>query len=221
MLKRIVLVALTTVLFNVFSWGQDNFRRRTRDVSQTNYGFDFWYTKNDKNAKFDRASLDDYMKLFVNYKLKVAEARDLGYDTIPELQRELAGYKAKSAEKYLTDSEVNEKLVREAYERKKYEIKASHILFTGKNAYNQAIVARKEIMDGADFEEIARKKSQDPSVVDNGGSLGYFSAFQMVYAFEEAAYNMKIGEVSDRLKHNLVTIYLRFTTEEKIQEEFK
>jgi peptidyl-prolyl cis-trans isomerase SurA len=222
MLKRIVLVALTTVLFNVFSWGQDNPVILTVNGEEIRKDeFIYTYTKNDKNAKFDRASLDDYMKLFVNYKLKVAEARDLGYDTIPELQRELAGYKAKSAEKYLTDSEVNEKLVREAYERKKYEIKASHILFTGKNAYNQAIVARKEIMDGADFEEIARKKSQDPSVVDNGGSLGYFSAFQMVYAFEEAAYNMKIGEVSEPVKtqfgYHLLKVYDRRENPGRIQ----
>ena len=94
MLKRIVLVALTTVLFNVFSWGQDNPVILTVNGEEIRKDeFIYTYTKNDKNAKFDRASLDDYMKLFVNYKLKVAEARDLGYDTIPELQRELAGSK--------------------------------------------------------------------------------------------------------------------------------
>lgn len=212
MMRKIVLVALTTVLFSVFSWGQDNPVILTVNGEEIRKDeFIYTYTKNDKNAKFDRASLDEYMKIFINYKLKVTQARDLGYDTIPELQRELAGYKEKSAEKYLMDSEVNDKLIHEAYERKKYEVKASHILFTGKDAYDQAMAARKEIMNGANFEEVARKKSQDPSVAKNGGSLGYFSAFQMVYPFEEAAYNTKVGEISEPIKtqfgYHLLKVY--------------
>ena len=85
------------------------------------------YLKNNPNPKFDKASIDEYMELFKKFKLKVAEAEELGYDTIPKLKKELDGYKKQLSLPYLIDSAKNEALVREAYDRTRMEIRASHM----------------------------------------------------------------------------------------------
>ncbi len=166
------------------------------------------YLKNNPDPKYDKASLDEYMELFTKFKLKVAEAEALGYDTIPKLVKELDGYKNQLALPYLVDSAKNESLIKEAYERTKNEIKASHILIkTNPNAspedtlkaYNKIMLLKKRIENGEDFAMVAMGKdgSEDPSVTSNGGNLGYFTAFQMVYPFEDAAYTTPIGKISN------------------------
>lgn len=165
------------------------------------------YLKNNNDPKYDQTSMDEYMELFRKFKLKVAEAEALGYDTVPRLKKELEGYRKQLATPYLTDSSMNQIMVKEAYDRVTEEIRASHILLrlnpdvTPKDtlsAYNRLMKMRKEIIEGKDFEMVAKGKggSEDPSVKDNGGDLGYFTAFQMVTPFEDAAYTTPIGEVS-------------------------
>ena len=165
------------------------------------------YLKNNDDPKYDQESLDDYMDLFVKFKLKVAEAEALGYDTIPKLVKELDGYRKQLSTPYMTDSSMNEYLVKEAYDRTVNEIRASHILVkVDRNAdpkdtlraYNRIMNLRKRIVDGEDFEIVAKGKlgSDDPSVTTNGGDLGYFTAFQMVTPFEDAAFNTPVGDVS-------------------------
>jgi peptidyl-prolyl cis-trans isomerase SurA len=166
------------------------------------------YLKNNPNPKFDKASIDEYMELFKKFKLKVAEAEELGYDTIPKLKKELDGYKKQLSLPYLIDSAKNEALVREAYDRTRTEIRASHILITCASnaspadtlaAYNRIIGLKKRIEKGENFASVARGKngSEDPSAVNNGGDLGYFTAFQMVYPFEDMAYNTPVGSISE------------------------
>jgi peptidyl-prolyl cis-trans isomerase SurA len=165
------------------------------------------YFKNNAEPKYDQNSLDNYMELFTKFRLKVAEAEASGYDTVPKLKNELQGYRKQLAAPYLVDSMKNDLLVKEAYERSKIEINASHILVKVDEsalpgdtlrAYNKIMVLRKRILNGEKFEDVAAGKggSEDPSVELNRGDLGYFTAFQMVYPFEEAAYNTKVGEVS-------------------------
>ena len=165
------------------------------------------YLKNNNDPKYDKETMDEYMELFRKFKLKVAEAEALGYDTVPRLKKELEGYRKQLATPYLTDSSMNQIMVKESYDRVSEEIRASHILLRLNPdvipkdtllAYNRLIKMRKEIMDGKDFEMVAKGKSgsEDPSVKDNGGDLGYFTAFQMVTPFEDAAYTTPIGEVS-------------------------
>ena len=86
------------------------------------------YLKNNNDPKYDKTSLDDYSELFKKFKLKVAEAEALGYDTIPKLKKELEGYRKQLANPYLIDSASNNSLVLEAYDRFKTEVRASHIL---------------------------------------------------------------------------------------------
>lgn len=165
------------------------------------------YLKNNPNPRYDKEALDEYMELFKKFKLKVLEAEKLEYDTLPKLVKELDGYRKQLALPYLVDSTKNNELVKQAYGRLQEEVHASHILIrVDENAspedtlkaYNRIMEIRKRIVNGEDFAHVARSKggSEDPSVRDNGGDLGYFSAFQMVYPFEEAAYSTKVGDVS-------------------------
>ena len=166
------------------------------------------YLKNNNNPKFDKKSIDEYLELYKKFKLKVNEAEALGYDTIVKLKKELEGYRKTLANSYLIDKEENTKLVEEAYSRLKTEIRASHILIKPKTsnpddtvkAYEFIKEIRKKALDGEDFGLLARQYSEDPSVTLNNGDLGFFTAFQMVYPFEEAAYNLKINEVSNIIK---------------------
>ena len=166
------------------------------------------YLKNNNDPKYDKASLDEYMELFRKFKLKVAEAEALKYDTIPKLKKELDGYKKQLSLPYLVDSAQNQALVKEAYERTKTEIRASHILIKLESnaspedtlaAWNKIMGLKARIEKGEDFASVAKGKngSEDPSAANNGGDLGYFTAFQMVYPFEEKAYTTSLGKVSD------------------------
>lgn len=166
------------------------------------------YLKNNDNPQYDQKSLDEYMELFKRFKLKVAEAEALGYDTIPSLKKELAGYQKTLARPYLIDSTKNEALVREAYDRTLEEIHAAHILIRVESnatpedtlkAYKRLLDLKKRIEGGESFDAVAKSKlgSEDPTVKDNGGDLGYFTAFQMVYQFEDAAYTTPVGGVSN------------------------
>lgn len=175
------------------------------------------YLKNNKNDVIDKKSLDEYVDLFINFKLKVKEAETLKLDTAKSFINELAGYRKQLAVPYLTDKDVNDFLLQEAYDRLQKDIRASHILVKmDKNATpKDTLAAFKKIMDirsrllkGENFAKVAMEVSDDPSakgspavknkpaVPGNGGDLGYFTAFDMVYPFETAAYNLKPGEIS-------------------------
>lgn len=165
------------------------------------------YLKNNPTPKYDKASLDEYIELFRKFKLKVAEAEKLGYDTIPKLKKELEGYRKQLSLPYLVDAQKNQELVKQAYDRTMNEIRASHILIRVESnappadtlaAYNKIMDIKKRIEKGEDFAEVAkgRNGSEDPSAASNGGDLGFFNAFQMVYPFEDAAYNTPKGSIS-------------------------
>ena len=150
-------------------------------------------------------TIESSLKLYVDYKLKVKEAKTLGLDTVQKFIKELKQYKNSLMLPYLKDEVVTKKLVAEAYNRLQKEVNASHILiFLKPNAsetdtlaaYNTLLKARNLIIEGQEFSEIAKQYSQDPSVQQNGGEIGYFSALQMVYPFENAAYSTAINEVS-------------------------
>jgi peptidyl-prolyl cis-trans isomerase SurA len=165
------------------------------------------YNKNNQNIQSgDKASVDEYLDLFINFKLKVIEARNQKYDTIPSVKKEIQKHKKELAKPYLVDKNVLDTLIREAYERSKKEVKASHILikFPKNMAYEDTAFAYKKTKDirkriinkKAPFAEVARGTSDDPSVKKNGGNLGYFTALQMVYPFETKTYNMATGQLS-------------------------
>lgn len=154
----------------------------------------------------ERKDFDDYFDLFVDFRLKLVQARDLHLDTLSSYTSDLSKYREQLIQPYLQNPEATERLVREAYDRTVEEVAASHILVMVKpeaapvdtlKAYEKITTARNKIINGAGFDSIARIYSEDPSVQMNNGNLGYFSAFSMVYPFENAAYNTPTGKVSE------------------------
>ena len=168
--------------------------------------FETIFKKNNRDSVITQASLDEYMKLYINFRLKVAEAKKLGLDTVAKFKNELAGYRTQLARPYLVDASMLDGLVQEGYNRLKEEIHGYHILVKcdpsaapsdTARAYQKILQLRNEVISGkSTFDEIAKRSSEDPSAKDNGGDLGYFTAFQMVYPFETAAYQTQKGEVS-------------------------
>ena len=168
--------------------------------------FERIYSKNNTSKeKPDEKSIKEYLDLYINFKLKVKEAIRMGLDTLPSFKSELAGYRKQLAQPYLIDQKVSQQLVKEAYERMKYEINASHILIRlDENAlpkdtiaaYKKIMDLRAKIMKGESFDSVAAKFSEDPSAVSNYGNLGWFTAFQMIYQFETGAYTTDPGKIS-------------------------
>ena len=153
----------------------------------------------------DKKNLDEYLELFINYKLKVVEAEHLGYDTVQAFTDEFNGYKKQLAKPYLENNEIKNDLVAEAYERYKLEVDASHILISCDEnalpadtlkAYEKITAIHARVAGGEPFDQVARATSDDPSVKNNDGKLGYFSSFRMVYPFETAAFTTPVGSVS-------------------------
>ena len=149
--------------------------------------------------------VNSYLGQFTIFKLKVADALHEGYDTTRSFRNELAGYRNQLAQNYLTDGDVKEKLLQKAYQRSLTDINAWHILIglsaealpdDTLRAWKKAIDVRERIIKGEPFESVARGTSDDKSVKINGGNLGYFTAFQMIMPFEDAAYSLKKGTLS-------------------------
>ncbi len=169
--------------------------------------FERLYRKNNQSLmeNSDKKTPIEYVELYINYKLKVHEAEQLGMDTIDSFVRELKTYRQEIAKPYLTDVQFSEKMVSDAYDRMTNEVKASHILFNlNENApakdtlrvFNKIIKIREQALAGENFEELAQQFSEDPSARSNKGVLGYFSAFQMVFPFENIAFKTPVGEIS-------------------------
>ena len=168
------------------------------------------FYKNNHNEEVTKEYLDEYMDLFINFKLKVEEAKQLRMDTIPSFIKELNGYKDQLAQPYMVNKEFNNKILKDAYDRMNFDVNASHILISinenaseedERKSLNQAIDIRNKILNSEiSFENAALKYSQDPSAQVNKGNLGYFTAFMMVYDFEITAYNTKINDISDPVR---------------------
>lgn len=156
-----------------------------------------------------RQTLDEYVDLYATFRAKLMDAYSLGFDTMPNLLEELKTYRDELAAPYLIDSATLERILHEAYDRNHYSLHAAHILVMlppdaspedTLNAYKRIMGLRDRIMAGEDFfavsSEEVRRLQPDAPVRPNEGDLGYFTAFDMVYPFENAAYALKVGEVS-------------------------
>lgn len=177
------------------------------------------YEKNNiNNDVIDKKSVEDYLDLYIDFKIKVTEAEALMMDTSSTFIKELANYRQQLAKPYFSNDEITDELTREAYERMQYDINASHILIRCEAnaipadtliAYNKAMSIRNRALKGEDFGDLAAELSDDPSARDmeeipgvrraykgNKGNLGYFTVFDMVYPFETGAYNTNEGEIS-------------------------
>jgi peptidyl-prolyl cis-trans isomerase SurA len=158
------------------------------------------YNKNiDLVQDESQKNIDYYLNLYTNYKLKLKEARTLGFDKKDSYKKEFESYKNQLSKAYTTDKEVTETLVKEAYNRTTSEVKAHHILVRiqpGQDtlAAYEKIKALRSRMVKEDFTSLRTALHDGKSVFVE--DLGYFSAFKMVYDFENAAFNTPLGQTS-------------------------
>lgn len=186
--------------------------------------FEYIYNKNNSNNSLDKKSLDEYVDLFVNFKLKVEEAKSQGIDTTKSFINELAGYRTQLTKPYLTDSKVDDALLHEAYDRSKEDVEVSHILIRipqnatpsdTLKAFNEINAIWKRVQK-EDFAKVAKEVSQDQSADQNSGHIGWISAFRTVYPFETMAYNTPAGSISKPVRtafgYHIIKVHARRTS---------
>lgn len=168
------------------------------------------YNKNrNLGEDIDPKTPQEYLDLYVNFKLKVHEAKVLGMDTMPNFKREYNSYRNQLAKPYLSDRDLTDDLIKEAYERSKFDVRASHIMIAASEqatpmdtlkAYTLIKNLKKRVENGESFEKLATDYSQDTYSAKQNGDLGYFTVFNMLYSFENAVYNSEIGELVGPIK---------------------
>lgn len=210
-MKQLFLGVLLSL--NLISYAQKNTKEVLFTVDNTPYYTDEFsrvYNKNLDLVKDEsQKDLNQYLELFVGYKLKINKANKLGLQNGENYKNELKTYRTQLSKNYLSDSKVTKELVEEGYNRYLKEVKASHILISVEEnaspedtlaAYNKISDIRERVEKGEDFGALAQQFSQDPSAKENKGNLGYFSAFRMIYPFESAAYKTPVGKVSNPVR---------------------
>jgi len=174
----------------------------------------------------------DFLDLLVKYRLKVLEARALGYDKDPEIIKELDEYRNSLAVPYLTEREVIDPQIKKLHERRQQEVRAAHILLRTQqdslgnmdtaSVYAQAVDLLRQARSGVPFDTLAARWSQDPGSAKNGGELMYFTAGMTVPAFDDAVYSLKPGEIYPRpirtlFGYHLVKLLDKRTTRGEIE----
>ncbi|MEN3041658.1 MAG: peptidylprolyl isomerase [Bacteroidia bacterium] len=205
---RYILVALLIATIWAQDWNkrQAELARIGKNIKISQAEFEYAYAKAHGGWNQAKTHTPDqyrnYLEAYLNFRRKVADAQARKLDTTRSFQEEYEGYLRQLAKPYLLEKEVLDTLLRQIYARMKEEIRASHILITIKDedtaaAYKRILSLRDSILKGQiSFAEAARLYSEDPSAIYNSGDLGYFSAFDMVAPFEDAAYATPVGSIS-------------------------
>lgn len=206
--------------------------------------FLYIYEKNNQESSLDKKSMEEYLDLFINFKLKVAEAIAQGVDTTEAFKKELAGYRAQATPKYMQDNEAIDSLVQLSYNRQANVRRAAHIAIqcpanadsaTMAAAEAKIQLARERVTTGVEkkvkqgrkwvtvrepeaFADVAREMTDDPAGKENGGELGWIQVFRFVYPFEEAVYNTPVGEVTEVFR-SPYGLHIALVEEERAFEE--
>lgn len=185
--------------------------------------FLYIYEKNNQETSLEKKSKEEYLDLFINFKLKVTEAIAQGVDTTEAFKKELAGYRAQATPKYMQDNEAVDSLVELSYNRQANVRRAAHIAIqcpanadsvAEAEALAKINLARERVTTGVEkkvkkgrkwitvrepeaFDNVAREMTEDPAGKENGGELGWIQVFRYVYPFEEAVYNTPVGGVTE------------------------
>jgi peptidyl-prolyl cis-trans isomerase SurA len=202
-MRKLVLSCLTAVICTTSASAQTLFTYGSNSVSKDD--FLRVYKKNSINKQPDMSdtALKSYLDLYALFRMKVSEADKQKLDTVQTIERELDSYRKQLAKTYLTDEQVTNKLIREAYDRMKENVRAAHILVSCTPGSDTAAAYRKadsiyHVIENkqSDFETMALWCSDDRGSKDNGGDLGYFTALQTVYPVENAAFGTPVGKIS-------------------------
>jgi len=220
-----LLLLVAGMLFSHVSLSQDVNKRILAEIDNEKLTVEEFlqiYRKNNIQVEeLDPKLLEEYLELYINFRLKVIEAKELGLHNEQSFKDELKGYRAQLAKPYLVDEEATNQLVKEGWERMQEDLRVSHLLIRVERhatpedtlaAFNKITELRKRIVNGESFASVAHEFSEDHSARDreaggrivrgNRGDLGYFTAFDMVYPFETAAYALKKGELSIPVRTN-------------------
>lgn len=184
-----------------------------------------------KDKPVTKAELDEYSALFINFKLKVQAAKAAGIDTTGSFQNEFNGYKKQLGTPYLRDKQAEERLLNEAVDRLKTDVRVSHILVKAKNdcmspadtseLYKKAMDIRKRLGKGEAFDKVANEVSEDSYSNKTGGDLGWFTGLMWAYPFESAAYALKKGELSFPVKTSMGYHIIKVTDTRPARGEVK
>jgi peptidyl-prolyl cis-trans isomerase SurA len=233
MLKRAALLLICSGILSL-AFAQSGTNRQKKDKPVVVFSiardvvtgdeFLYLYNKNHQNKEqdFTEQKIQEYLSLFINFKLKVHEARGRGMDTTAAFVKEYNSYRDELRKPYLPDAKLTDSLMRLTYERLKEEVNASHILISVKpdappedtlKAYTKIMDIRNKILQGEDFAKAAKSYSDDESAKVNEGNLGYFTSLQMVYPFETTAYQTPIGQISlpvrTRFGYHIIKVFDR------------
>ncbi len=218
-MKRVLAVLLFTSMFYSQN-DKDLILFKINESETTLEEFNRVYNKNidlveNKNEK----DYESYLELFINYKLKLAEAYDLEYDKNEDYQKEYQKYKNQLLKGYLTDSESQEKLIKEAYERTIDEVQVSHVLIRNSDQTNDSVEIYSRLADlrlpflEKNIDAFNKEHNANKQLIVE--DLGYFSAFKMIYEFENVAYETEVGEVSKPFKTKFGYHILKVTDKRK------
>jgi peptidyl-prolyl cis-trans isomerase SurA len=206
-MRKLVLICLASGICSVSAYAQALFTYGPNSVSKEE--FLRVYKKNSINKRPDMSdtALRSYLDLYSLFRMKVAEADRQMLDTVRTIDNELDNYRKQLAKNYLTDEQVTNKLIREAYDRMKEDVHVEHILVSCQPGADTVAAYRKidsiyHLIQGgkASFEAMAKDFSDDKGSRERGGDIGYFTSLQTVYAFENAAYNTPVGKMSAPFK---------------------
>lgn len=197
-MKRIFSAAFLAAI-TLCAYSQTVMNIAGEDISKQE--FEYYYNKNNVNDTV-KMPIDEYSERFINFKLKVKEAKSRQMDTVTSFRKELESYRNQLIKPYLIDSAKIEELVQEEYTRLLEDVNVSHILVrVGQDgdtltAYNKAMDAFNRL-DNEKFEDVARSLSEDPSMDGADGNIGWITGLTTVYPFETAAYTTPIGKYSN------------------------
>ncbi|MFI5130693.1 MAG: peptidylprolyl isomerase [Chitinophagales bacterium] len=161
------------------------------------------YNKNNSQTTTNKAkAIRDYLELYINSRLKIQEAFERGYDTLPQIRSEVEALRAQIIENYMSDPEAINRLTREAFQRSLKDVHVGHIFisFTSGAGNRDTAAASKKLNDvltrlkkGEDFRKVAEQLSDEPSAKTNKGDIGYVTVFTLPYAFETIIYTTTPG----------------------------
>jgi peptidyl-prolyl cis-trans isomerase SurA len=214
LLTSFLLVQKIITAQNLFTFGKDA-------VTRTEFINNF--LRNANNLQGDRkAALQENLELYIRYKLKVKAAYDEKLDTLQNQQEDLQGFKRQIEGKYLTEDKMMKSLTEEAFQRMQKDIRVSHIIVLLDKKTNDTTVAYKKINEayaklkqGQDFAALAKQYSEDATAPENGGDLGYITAFTLPYNLESLAYNTPSGKYSTIYKSSFAYHIFKHNGERK------
>lgn len=208
-------IGLLAILFSTTVIAQEDPVLFTVENEPVTVGeFNYIYAKtNGAKADYSLASLSEYLELYKKFKLKVHRAKEMKLDTLASLKQELAGYRKQLANNYLIDKEVTNQLIEEVFQRRKQDIRFSHLLIRldlaasaedSIQAWNKINTARKAL-EKQPWEEVVRMYSEDESSQENGGDLGFITSLlpSGFYALETAIYTTPLNGVSAPVRSKL------------------